>query len=189
MGRDKARLRLDTKTMLGQIRAEARKLGLPVRTIRRDLGPRCGPLGGVYTALKTSQSKAELFLACDMPFVSAALLELLLQFWQKEKRAVFVKAKSKGGRSKPRIGRAGVGFPFLVPVGAVAVVERQISKGQFALQKLARPLKAGVLLLAPDAALLLLNVNTRADWKLARQQWRASHLIAPCTLGVLDTES
>ena len=177
MGRDKAGLRLDTKTMLGQIRAEARKLGLPVRTIRRDLGPRCGPLGGVYTALKTSHAKAEHFLACDMPFVSAALLEILLQFWRRERRAVFVKPKSKAGRSKSRLARAGVGFPFLVPVGAVAVVERQISRGQFALQKLARVLKAGVLPLAPDAALQLLNVNTPADWKMARQKWRASQPI------------
>src|SRR5437867_5654697 len=73
MGRDKSRLRLGSKTLLRLIRIEAGELGLPLRVIRRDLIPRCGPLGGVYTALKTSKAEAELFLACDMPFVSAGL--------------------------------------------------------------------------------------------------------------------
>src|SRR4051812_49032994 len=67
MGRDKADLRLGGRTLLGFIRAEARGLGLRLRIIRRDLLPRCGPLGGLYTGLKTSRAEAEIFLACDMP--------------------------------------------------------------------------------------------------------------------------
>src|SRR6266566_1093085 len=78
MGRDKSRLRLGRRTMLGHIRGEARKLGFPVRVIRRDAVPRCGPLGGVYTALKTTRAHAVVFLACDMPFVSADLIAFLL---------------------------------------------------------------------------------------------------------------
>ena len=73
LGRDKARVRLGRRTLLAHVRRAAKELGLPVRVIRRDLVPRCGPLGGVFTALKTSRADAELFLACDMPFVSASL--------------------------------------------------------------------------------------------------------------------
>ena len=69
MGRDKSRLKLGRRTMLGHIRAEAKTLGLPVRVIRRDLVPRCGPLGGIFTALKTTSADGVLFLACDMPFI------------------------------------------------------------------------------------------------------------------------
>src|SRR2546430_17716334 len=75
MGRDKSRLKLGRRTLLGHIRAEAKTLGLPVRVIRRDLVPRCGPLGGIYTALKSTRADGVLFLACDMPFVRAALLK------------------------------------------------------------------------------------------------------------------
>ena len=74
MGRDKARLRLNGRTLLAQVRDAAQTLGCPVRVIRRDLVTRCGPLGGVFTALKTSRAEAVLFLACDMPFVSPELL-------------------------------------------------------------------------------------------------------------------
>src|SRR5712692_30552 len=36
IGRNKARLRLGQRTMLGQIRAVAKTIGLPLRVIRRD---------------------------------------------------------------------------------------------------------------------------------------------------------
>src|SRR5213594_4238966 len=71
MGRDKTLLRLGQHTLLRHARLAADGLHLPVRVIRRDLLPRCGPLSGIYTGLKTSHAEAELFLACDMPFVSA----------------------------------------------------------------------------------------------------------------------
>ncbi|MEO8427284.1 MAG: NTP transferase domain-containing protein, partial [Verrucomicrobiota bacterium] len=78
MGRDKSRLRLGKRTLLGQVRATAERLRLPVRIIRQDLVPRCGPLGGIYTALKTSRKQVILFLPCDTPFVSLGLLEKVL---------------------------------------------------------------------------------------------------------------
>src|SRR5262245_53027899 len=52
MGRDKSRLRVGRRTMLTHAKQAAQALGLPVRVIRRDIVPRCGPLGGVLTALK-----------------------------------------------------------------------------------------------------------------------------------------
>src|SRR5882672_1217416 len=100
MGRDKARLRLGPNTMLGHIRATARRTGWPVRVIRRDLVPRCGPLGGVYTALKTTQSDAVIFLACDMPFVEVEVLDWLLDDHRSTPRPLFTMYRGR------------VGFPF-----------------------------------------------------------------------------
>jgi molybdopterin-guanine dinucleotide biosynthesis protein A len=63
MGREKAQLKLAGRTLLAHVKKVAREACLPVRVIRRDLVARCGPLGGVYTALRTSHAKTVVFLA------------------------------------------------------------------------------------------------------------------------------
>src|SRR5580765_479919 len=90
MGQDKSRLRLGGRTLLARIRATAKTIGLPHRIIRRDLVTQCGPLGGLFTALVTSRADAILFLSCDMPFVSAGLLEMLVRKAKRNGNAAFV---------------------------------------------------------------------------------------------------
>ena len=172
MGMNKASLRLGSKTVSAHIRAEAQKLGLPLRTIRRDLVPRCGPLGGVYTGLKTSEADAELFLACDMPFVSAELLMQLVNCWTAKRGAVFAKGKFRLPSSEFRARLGEAGFPFLLPVRLLPAVERQISKREFSLQDLARAAKATLLPPLRGRQWELFNVNTQADWQGARKLWR-----------------
>lgn len=159
MGCDKSRLRLGPRTLLDQIRAEARKLGLPVRVIRRDLVPRCGPLGGIYTAFVGTQAEAVLFLACDMPFVTAELLRAVQAEFLPEDRAVFVRA---GG---------GVGFPFLLRRDALTVVSDQMKLQQHSLQALALALAARCLHLPARWRSQVANVNTPRDWTRARRRW------------------
>jgi molybdopterin-guanine dinucleotide biosynthesis protein A len=154
MGRDKARLRLGRGTLLSRVRATAQKLGVSVRVIRRDLVRRCGPLGGIYTGLKTSRGDAEIFLACDMPFVSASLLEDLLRAYRAKGRATFA------GRNH----RAG--FPCLLPVEALPVVAAQIAGRTFSLQALAKALGARFVRARERAELF--NVNTPADLRVAQ---------------------
>jgi molybdopterin-guanine dinucleotide biosynthesis protein A len=160
MGRDKARLRLGRRTLLGHVRAQAQKLGLPVRIIRRDLVVRCGPLGGVYTGLKTSRAEAEIFLACDMPFVSPSWLQGLIEAWENEKRPIFTAIEGSAG------------FPFVAPITILPAIDRLIAKEQFALQRLATALNARLLRPASARAWELMNVNTPEDWQAARERWR-----------------
>lgn len=159
MGRDKARLRLGRRTLLGHVRALAAELGPPVRVIRRDLVPRCGPLGGIYTALKTTRAEAVLFLSCDMPFVSAGLVTKLLAPQPARPVAIFVEAEDI------------VGFPFLLPRTALPGVEAQMTAQRFSLQALAAALRARRLQLGPTAAAQLFNVNTPEDFAEARRRW------------------
>lgn len=163
MGREKALLRLGSRTMLGQIRASAQTLGLPVRIIRRDLVLRCGPLGGIYTGLKTSREEAELFLACDMPFVSTDLLLGFLDWFRAHRKPVFF-----------TVGRQ-ASFPFLLPQLSLPVVREQLLKKKFSLQMLARALHAQ--LLAPPARRKheLFNVNSASEWQVARERWKKEH--------------
>ncbi len=160
MGRNKALLRLGGKTLLTHIRQAAGKLGLPIRVIRRDLVPRCGPLGGIYTALKTSGADAVLFLACDMPFVSEALLaRLLKEFHAAGRRAVFTTQKSVAG------------FPLVLGAETGPLVEQLILEKRFSLQNLA--LKSGAKRFRPGRTFLndLRNANTPDDWAGLRKEF------------------
>jgi molybdopterin-guanine dinucleotide biosynthesis protein A len=90
-GRDKSALVVDGRTILERQLAELASLSNdillvgsaavargfepsehPVRAIA-DLIPGCGPLGGVHAALTEARGDAVFVVACDMPYVTAAL--------------------------------------------------------------------------------------------------------------------
>jgi molybdopterin-guanine dinucleotide biosynthesis protein A len=161
MGRDKSRLRLKGKTLLWHVRTAALAAGLPVRIIRRDLVPGCGPLGGVHTGLRTSQAELVLFLSCDMPFVTAALLNELLDHVTPKRNAVFLLHKA-------------VGFPFVLRRKLLPHVEELLALNEFALHTLAKKIKAASFRLPASQEILALNVNTPDDYRLATQHLESS---------------
>jgi molybdopterin-guanine dinucleotide biosynthesis protein A len=172
MGSDKSRLRLGSRTMLQQIRSEAKQAGVPVRVIKHDLVPRCGPLGGVYTALKRTRAEAVLFLACDMPFVQADLITWTLNQFEKSRhhpRKPSTESPTRGGLFLST-GRA-AGFPFILPKTALPIVCQQIETGLFSIQNLAKTLKAKILTAPLQWRVQLRNVNTPRDWEQARKLW------------------
>jgi molybdopterin-guanine dinucleotide biosynthesis protein A len=135
-------------------------LGWPIRVIRRDLVPRCGPLGGVYSALKTSRAELLVFLACDMPFVSAGLLRRM-------------RRRLAAGGSGLWVQQQGVvGFPFCLRRLVMPAVEQLLARGEFSLQALARAVGARRLVPSPAEAASLVNINTREDWESVRAWWR-----------------
>jgi molybdopterin-guanine dinucleotide biosynthesis protein A len=91
MGRDKALLPLGEATMVEKIAAQVLRaagsvtligppekyghLGLPVVP---DQIENCGPLGGLYTALRITGADWNLLVACDMPNVTESFLSQLL---------------------------------------------------------------------------------------------------------------
>ena len=158
MGRDKARLRLAGKSLLGHVRSLAKKSGWPVRVIRRDAVARCGPLGGIYTALTKNHAEAHIFLACDMPFVSPDLLTMLAARLGPKECAVFASLDGV------------VGFPFCIRATILPVIEKQIRAKRFSLQSLARVLQAKLLRIPKRRAIELFNVNTPEDWRDARHR-------------------
>jgi molybdopterin-guanine dinucleotide biosynthesis protein A len=159
MGRDKSRLGFGGRTMLGQIRATAKSLGLPVRVIRRDAVARCGPLGGVYTALNNTRAAVVMFLACDMPFVTRALLRAVLKRASRQDRALFVCSAGKPG------------FPFVLRREVLTMVAAQIEQGPFSLHELARTLRARTFPLPTSQLSQLQNVNTPRDWARTIRLW------------------
>lgn len=165
LGRDKARLKIDGITMVARIRAiaanaslrltgyaNARKgeLSPRIRVLRKDAVPRCGPLGGIITALRSTRTRGVLFLACDMPLITPMLLRRLFRASADGKCATFTAQEQR------------VGFPLILPVTDLPVVEAQMSAGEFSLQSLAEKLHARRLLVPPRSEELS-NVNTAAD--------------------------
>ena len=154
MGRPKAGLRLGRLTLLGRGRANVAGLGLPVRVIRKDLLPRCGPLGGIYTGLKRSKAPAVLFLPCDSPFLSARVLRRFI---------------GRFDGSRPLFGqtRGKPGFPILLPRSVLPLVHEQVRAGKFALHDLARATKARFVRVTAHQAF---NINTPEDLAEARRR-------------------
>jgi molybdopterin-guanine dinucleotide biosynthesis protein A len=79
-GRDKGALVVDGRTILERQISELSTVTPDVHVIRRedDLVPGCGPLGGLHAALNAARGDALFLVACDMPFVTAALAAYLL---------------------------------------------------------------------------------------------------------------
>jgi molybdenum cofactor guanylyltransferase len=91
MGTDKAFVSLDGRTLLARALDIARCVTQDVRIVGdpqkfatfgptvEDVFPNCGPLGGIHAALRSSPTNLNLILAVDVPFVSPALLQHLIE--------------------------------------------------------------------------------------------------------------
>ncbi|MGH9571251.1 MAG: molybdenum cofactor guanylyltransferase, partial [Candidatus Angelobacter sp.] len=90
MGTDKAALPLNGRTLLehalqivGQVAGRVLILGSKqlygkYGAAIEDLYPGCGPLGGIHAALLNSQTRLNLVIAVDTPFLSAELLRYMV---------------------------------------------------------------------------------------------------------------
>jgi molybdenum cofactor guanylyltransferase len=92
MGQDKALLRFGDGTLVQHVAALVKSaagtvtlIGAPKRyghfglPVCEDLVKNHGPLGGLYSALKTTHTKWNLLVACDMPGLTAEFLTCLLR--------------------------------------------------------------------------------------------------------------
>src|SRR5579863_9914547 len=124
-------------------------LGLPVAA---DLIEDCGPIGGVYTALKICSAPWNLIVACDMPSVTAGFLRGLLEAARNADAECVVPETASG----------------LHPLCAV-YHRRALPALQYALDhkflKMHDLMKSlGAVALPVSGAALLENVNTPIEW-------------------------
>src|SRR5262245_25811683 len=80
MGRDKATLKWGPASLLDHMTQLLSTVADPVRVVGReelpDRIPGKGPLGGILTALETSERENNLVLAVDLPLLTPAFLEM-----------------------------------------------------------------------------------------------------------------
>lgn len=121
-----------------------------------DLVAGAGPLGGVYTALRTATTPRVLVIACDMPFLTAEFL-------------AFVGAAGHGcDVAVPKDGRGLHPLCAVWSTGAIPVVERVLGEGVRAVRGALEALRVHIIeenavgAFDPDGRLLH-NINTPDD--------------------------
>ena len=160
MGRAKHALRLGGRTLLSHTKSALQSLGWQPRVVSNDLQPGLGPLGGIMTALQQTNHSRVMFVGCDMPFLSGDLLSDIFEAATSGAGALFTQ-HSKG-----------LGFPFLLRRENLAIVEKQISKGELSLQRLAKRLAARAWVPSTEVQSSLYNINTPEDFAEAKRRWR-----------------
>jgi molybdopterin-guanine dinucleotide biosynthesis protein A len=158
----------DVRIVVGQSVADSGRnaaerygdLGVPVVA---DAIPGAGALGGLYTALIDARHERVLVLACDLPFVSAALLERL---------AVEILGVEELDAVVPRSARGLEPLCAAYRTRCAAVAKDHIARGELRMTALLADLAVRELggdALAPyDAGALFENVNTPHDYARAR---------------------
>jgi len=132
----------------------------PGARIVRDAVEHAGALGGIYTALLAAATDRVLVLACDMPFITAAFLDYLLQL---DEDADVVIPRDLEGRHP----LCGVFHRRIAPT-----IEAHIEAGRLRVDDALGALdirEVGPLAIAPfdRDGRLLLNVNTPHDYQNA----------------------
>lgn len=118
--------------------------GLPMLD---DARPGIGPLGGLLALLRHAGTHDVLALACDLPFVSPALVERLAT----EHEGAAAVAPRRDARWEPLFARYSA-------TRALTAAERRADAGAWSLQGLLDELEASPLSLAPE------EVNQLDDW-------------------------
>lgn len=174
LGRDKALLPWQGRTLIEHIVAQLTELSDDVLVItgteRRyqelldvpifaDEIKNIGPMGGLYTGLTHARSEYSLIVACDMPLLTRAIIDLLRSELDSSVRAVVPEVQ---GHRVPTLA--------IYHKECLAVIERLLIQGITALQALLDSAPTKVI---PETQLRIIdpelraftNLNTLEDWE------------------------
>ena len=127
-----------------------------------DIYPGKGPLGGIYTGLKTSTSTCNLVVAADMPFLNRALLDYMLGMVD----GVDLVAPRIEGQVEP--------LHAVYMRGCLAAIEKMMKEGVLGVHKLfsrvhVRYIEADEIARFDPEQRSLFNINTEGDLQMARK--------------------
>lgn len=125
-------------------------------TIVQDIKPNIGPIGGIYSVMKTIEAEYYFISSCDTPHTQATLVQMLLD---NTTRADVIVPVHSGGKVEPLFG--------VYSRKALPFIEQQINNGNFKLMHLLKecntyylPLEAQGL---KNVAGMFKNINTAQD--------------------------
>lgn len=152
--------------LIANDRAAYASLALPVRSDER---PGAGALGGIHTALRWSQEQDRagvLAVACDMPFVSSALLSQLVQTARTTGVDVVAPESSSRRGLEP--------LCAYYSTRCLGAIEDALARGDYRMigfheQVRVQPLPVAEVRVFGDPDILFLNVNTREERERAEE--------------------
>ena len=136
--------------------------GYPRLRVVSDIYPNRGPLGGIYTGLKVSDSFYNLVVACDMPFLNRALLSYMIGVSAGFDLVV------------PRLGDMIEPLHAVYSRGCLAPIERLLRQGSLSIRELftlvrVRYVEAEEIDRFDPRHLSFFNINAKADLGRARR--------------------
>ena len=134
----------------------------PGLKIITDILPKKGPLGGIYSGLKSSDSRYNLVVACDMPFLNQDLLHYLLQLASAFDLVV------------PRLGEKLEPLHAVYAKSCIAPIEHMLEQDNLSANKLAQSVNTRYVDIDEidkfdPEHLSFFNINTKADLDKARE--------------------
>jgi molybdenum cofactor guanylyltransferase len=127
-----------------------------------DLIPNCATLGGLYTGLSFARSRRIFAAACDMPFLSSAVIDHLLQFCDDD----IVMPQLVSGLQPMHAVYAKTCLPYFEDMIANNILSIQLVLENYELR--ARLVPEEALRTLDPQLLSFLNLNTPEDVELAR---------------------
>ncbi len=136
--------------------------GYPKLRVVTDIYVNKGPLGGIYTGLKASNSFYNLVVACDMPFLNQALLHYMLQISADFDLVV------------PRLGDMVEPLHAVYSKGCLTPIESLLKQGNLGVRQLftlvrLRYVEAEEINRFDPERLSFFNINSEADLEKARE--------------------
>jgi len=183
LGRDKAQERVNGKSLLERVVSTliAFKSDIiiviskeqtlsefedhPELRVATDIYPGKGPLGGIYTALRMSNSFYNLVVACDMPFLNQDLLHYMISLAEDSDLVV------------PRLGSMVEPLHAVYSQNCLAPLEHMLKHGKLMVTELfslvkVRYVEAEEINRFDPHHLSFFNINTRANLEKARELMR-----------------
>ncbi|MFC1782585.1 molybdenum cofactor guanylyltransferase [Planctomycetota bacterium] len=131
-----------------------------------DEKPNCGPLMGLYTALKASRHELNLVLACDMPYVSRKLVQMMME------------TETSGNYDVVTPVVNGYREPFLAVYHkqALEIIKRNLDRNRYKMTGIFEQMNVGEIseerLRQIDPELKnFININTPEDLEAAQKTW------------------
>jgi len=171
MGRDKAFLRFGDGTLLEHLvfllesifeetlivvgqKDKLEGLALGKTKVYEDLIKARGPLGGIYTGLCYSKSKASCILTCDMPLVDEVILRELVNFWGEDDDVLCL--ENPQGELEP--------FPGVYSRSSRHLIRLLLERGEAAMHRFLEVAVVKPLVLKEEKIRVLTNMNTIEDY-------------------------
>jgi molybdenum cofactor guanylyltransferase len=174
MGRDKAFLMLQGRTLLERAKDLARSVTPDIGIVGQqekfgaeaveDVIPGCGPLGGIHAALAQSKTELNLILAVDLPFIETKFLAYLVS--RAEENNALVTVPHAGGSWQPLCAVYRRAFSD--------AAERSLRSGSYKIDRLFKDVETnaiseGEIIKAGFSSAMFRNLNTPQEFEEAEK--------------------